>query len=79
MLFKRKRLFSSFVPPDLKNQKNKNKTSLKNGTKFIGMYIYFFGTKIINTSSIEESHQLNIRATDDTHKKGTTLYNHKKT
>ena len=38
MLFQRKRLFSSFVTPDFKKRQKRNKTSLKSGTKFTGMF-----------------------------------------
>ena len=37
-LFQRKRLFSSFVTPDFNKRQNRNEISLKNGTKFTGIF-----------------------------------------
>ena len=71
MLFQRKRVFSSFVTPDFKKRENGNETLLKSGTKTY-WNIFFFGDKIINitnTSSIENSNQINARVKDDAHKK----------
>ena len=33
-----KQTFSSFVSPDFKKRQNRNKTSLKTGTKFTGIF-----------------------------------------
>ena len=38
LLFQSKILFSSFVTPDFKKRKNRNETSLKNGTKLTGIF-----------------------------------------
>ena len=38
LLLQRKRLFSTFVTPDFKKRQNRNETSLKNETKFIGIF-----------------------------------------
>ena len=46
MLFKRQRLFSLLVTPHFRNPQNRNKTPLKNETKF-QWNICFFG-KVIN-------------------------------
>ena len=40
MLFKRKRLFNSFVTPDYKKWQNGKETSLKNGTIFTGIFAF---------------------------------------
>ena len=33
-----KKTFSPFVTPDFKERQNRNETSLKNGTRFIGIF-----------------------------------------
>ena len=33
-----KKTFSPFVTPDFKKRQNRNETSLKNGTRFIGIF-----------------------------------------
>ena len=38
LLFQRERLFSSFVTPDFKKWQNMKVASLKNGTKFTGIF-----------------------------------------
>ena len=40
MLFQRKILFSSLVTPDFNKRQNRNKTSLKNGIQFTGIFAY---------------------------------------
>ena len=40
MLFKRKRLFNSFVTPDFKKRQNGKETSLKNGTIFTRIFAF---------------------------------------
>ena len=77
LLFERKRRFSSFATPDFKKQQNRNKTSLKNKTKFTRIFV-FIGDEIINTPSIEKSNQINAGTKDETHKIGIILQNQKK-
>ena len=40
MLFKRERLFSSFVTPDFKKRQNRNETRSKAGTKFTEIFAF---------------------------------------
>ena len=38
LVFQRKILFNTFVTPDFKKRQNRNETSLKNETKFTGIF-----------------------------------------
>ena len=40
LLFKRRRLFNSFVTSNFKKRKNRNETPFKNQTKFNGIFAF---------------------------------------